>query len=70
MTKCNICQSVNHWVPDYPDKNLSEVTCLVNEIRLDQNNDDLKSLVSETWNSALLDSGASSTVCGKECFKQ
>ena len=38
--------------------------CLVNEIVLHQN-DELKSLVSETWKYALLDCEASSTVCGK-----
>lgn len=37
---------------------------------LHQNNDDLKSLVSETWNSVLSDCGASSTICGMEWFKQ
>ena len=46
-----------------------EVTCLVNEIVLHQNNDDLKSLVSEIWNSVLLDCRAHSTVCGMEWFK-
>ena len=55
---------------DCPDKNLSEVTftCLVNEIVLHQNNDKLKS--QGTRNSALLDCGTSSTVCGMEWFKQ
>ena len=37
---------------------------------LHQNNDDLKSLVSETWNSVLSYCGASSTICGMEWFKQ
>lgn len=37
---------------------------------LHQNNDDLKPLVSETWNSVLSDCGASSTICGMEWFKQ
>ena len=60
--------SVNHWAPDCPDKNLSEVTCLVNKRVLHQNHDDLKSLVSETWNSVLR--GASSMVCGMKWFKQ
>ena len=64
FTKFDICQSVSHRVPDYPDKNLSEVICLVNEIVLHQN-DELNSLVSETRKYALLDFGASSTVCGK-----
>ena len=45
-----------------------------NEVVLHQsdydNPDDLKSLMSETWSSALLDCGASKTVCGKEWFTQ
>lgn len=51
-------------MPDYPDKNLSEVICLVNKIVLHQN-DELNSLISETRKYALLDFGASSTVCRK-----
>ena len=35
-----------------------------------QKNDELKSLLSETWNSAFLDIGASSAVSGIEWFKQ
>ena len=49
---------------------ICQVTCLVNEIVLYQNDDELKSQVSETRNSALLDCGTSSTVCGLEWFKQ
>ena len=35
-------------------RSLSEVTCLFNEIVLCQKNNELKSLLSETWNSAFL----------------
>ena len=55
---------MSHRALDCPDKNLSEVICLVNDIVLHQN-DELKSVVSETWKYTLLDFGASSTVCGK-----
>ena len=49
MTKCNICQLVNHWATDCPDKDFSVVAWLVNEKVLHQNNDELKFLVSETY---------------------
>ena len=54
MTKYNICKSVNQWATDCPDINFLEVTCLASEIVLHQTNDELKSLLSETWNSAFL----------------
>ena len=54
----------SHWALDCPDKEMLEFTCLVNNIVLHQNHE-LKSLVSGTWEYALLDCGASSTVFGK-----
>jgi len=67
---CTYCKSINHWVKDCPDRKTDGITYLVNEIVLHQNNDELKSLVSETWNAALLDCGATSTVCGKKWFEE
>ena len=70
-TRCNICQSINHWRNDCPDKLVSEATYLVNEVVLHHCNDIvLKSLVAETWCSAVLDSGATSTVCGINWFNE
>ena len=71
QTKCNICQSINHWATECPDKPTADITCMVNEIVLHSSNDVvLKSLVAETWSCAVLDSGASSTVCGKNWFAE
>ena len=71
-TWCFNCQSINHWASNCPDLQADDVTCMVNEIILHNHNNDvvLKSLVSETWSSAILDSGASSTVCGKTWFEE
>ena len=67
-TKWAICHSINHWVQNCPDRE-SENTYVVNEVVLHQsdynNPNKLKHLTSETWSSALLDCGASKTVCGK-----
>ena len=75
-TRCMICQSINHWAQNCPDKEPYEHSTYVvnNEVVLHQTDYDqpneLKSLISETWSSALLDCGASKTVCGKELFTQ
>ena len=54
-TRCNICQSINHWVTQCPDRNLDEVAMLVHERVLQNSNDIvLESLLSETWCSAVL----------------
>ena len=70
-TRCNICQSINHWQSQCPDKHVTSVTYMVNEVILHaSSNIILKSLVAETWNSAVLDCGATSTVCGKAWFDE
>ena len=74
-TRCSICDSVNHWAHNCPDKSSPEYrTYVTNEVVLHQsdydNPDELKYLMSETWSSAVLDCGASKTVCGKEWFSQ
>lgn len=73
QTKCAICHSINHWAHNCPDRE-SENTFVVNEVILHQsdydNPSELKYLMSETWSSALLDCGASKTVCGKEWLTQ
>ena len=70
ITRCSICDSVNHWVSTCPDKEIRDNdTLLVHEIILHQNEhndpEQLKNLVAETWSSGLLDCGASKTVCGE-----
>ena len=78
-TTCAICHSINHWATMCPDaekqnKNHGHNTYVVNDIILHQSDFDtpneLKGLVSETWNAALLDCGASKTVCGKTWFDE
>lgn len=66
VTRCTICDSVNHWQQDCPDK--GNGTYIVHEIVLHNKQDEpgnLRHLVSETWNCGLLDCGASKTVCGE-----
>ena len=73
-TRCAICQSIYHWAARCPEKKPDHSTLLVeNTIVLHQsseNQSELKTLVAETWSSALLDCGASKTVCGTEWFNQ
>ena len=75
QTRCTICRSINHWSQNCPDNvNTEHNTYVANEVVLYQTDDDnaqeLKHLMSETWSSALLDCGASKTVCGKEWLNQ
>ena len=71
QTRCRLCQSINHWEKDCPDRNVNEVSFMLNEVILHASNDAvLKTLVSETWSSAVLDSGATNTVCGKTWFDE
>ena len=62
VTKCNICHSINHWASQYPDRNDDDedLTYLVHELILHTTYDKtiFHSLLAETWNAAILDSGA------------
>ena len=73
QTRCSVCQSINHWATNCPGNN-EHNTYVVNKVVLHQSDyhspQDLKRLMSETWSSALLDCGASKTVCGKEWLNQ
>ncbi len=70
QTRCRVCQSINHWERDCPDK-ANDVNLAVNEIVLHASNAVvLKTLVSETWSAAVLDSGATETVCGSTWFEE
>ena len=71
QTRCRICQSINHWEKDCPDKTITDVSFMLNEIVLHASNDVvLKTLVSETWSGAVLDCGATNTVCGQPWFDE
>ena len=68
-SRCAICESVYHWVRDCPDKGKDpgnvEITLFCKEIEECY----LESFLGESFNSAILDSGCSRTVCGKTWFK-
>ena len=71
QSTCRICHSINHWEQNCPDKHVNEVSLMIDEVILHANNDTvLKTLVSETWCSAVLDSGATNTVCGQTWFDE
>ena len=71
QTRCRICQSVNHWENKCPDKEVSDTTLLLNEVVLHANNDTvLRALLAETWSCAVLDCGATNTVCGTKWFEE
>ena len=65
-----MCESINHSASDCPDKTESENdTWLSHEAILFEADFDhpseLKGLLSESWNAAVLDNGAGKTVCGR-----
>ena len=63
---CHICQNIYHMAQNCPEK---YGTLYTQEVVLYQSDFDhpeqLKTLVSESWNSAVLDSGATHTVAGE-----
>ena len=71
QSTCRLCRSINHWENECPDKGVNQVALIVDEVVLHSNNDTiLKTLVSETWCAAVLDCGATSTVCGQTWFNE
>lgn len=66
-----MCESINHWTPDCPDKTESQNKGLSYEAILCQADSDhpsgLKGLLLESWNAAALDSGSSKTIRGQVC---
>ena len=77
ITRCHFCQSIYHYQPDCPDKARAkdgqiadkdpEDTFFNSEVVLCEDSlDDPSDLVSQSLNCALLDSGASKSVCGKK----
>ena len=72
-TKCSTCKSVNHWAQDCPDKVKDEHDKYYSyHVVLFQSDFDhpskLQSSAAESWNAAILDCGASKTVCGQAWF--
>ena len=63
-TRCAICESMNHWIQDCPDKGSRDFnTYYVVLYQSDYDHPNkLKNLVAESWNAAVLDSSASKTV--------
>lgn len=81
-SRCSICESINHWAADCPDGHYfaEEVSPDIepyseHHVTLFQTTllteDSMRSFVSETLSSAILDSGATTTVSGKtwtDCY--
>ena len=70
VTRCDICESINHWAGNCPDKfKKDQETFVVHEIVLhgshEESPEKMKELLSDTWSSGLLDCGATKTVCGR-----
>ena len=77
ITRCTICESINHWMSNCPDKVYFEqddedvednVTLYQSNLITDEH---MRTFVSESFNCAILDSGATSTVAGKtwiDCY--
>ena len=75
VTKCTICESINHWADACPDgqyfsEECSEKDTTDHQVTLFQSNlvtdDCMKIFTAESMRSATLDFGASSTVSGKK----
>ena len=70
ITRCEICDSINHWAGNCPDNKSDEkavkathaVNLYQSSLLTDQS---LKQLTGESLSAAVLDSGASRTVCGQ-----
>ena len=66
-----MCESINHWAPNCPDKTesqndmwLSYEAILFFQAGFDHSSK-LRDLPSESWNAAVFDSGTNKTVCGQ-----
>ena len=62
ITRCNICESINQWGQDCPHRgSQTNDTWLLFEVVLFQadfdNPDDLKGLLTQSWNATIFDSG-------------
>ena len=66
--QCVICKSIMHFVKDCPhnDDDEEEITLFSNGVQ----DKYISTFLSETFNSAILDSGCSKTVCGRVWYEQ
>ena len=66
--RCHLCESIYFMAQNYPEK----YTLYMQEVVFYQSDFDhpeqLGTLVSESWNSAVLDSGATNTLAGEVCY--
>ena len=70
ITRCNICESVNHWASKCPDRDRREEENLYSIILFESDLEQTyTSIVQETLGAAVIDCGASKTVCGREWFE-
>ena len=80
-SRCSVCDSVNHWAANCPDALYYSEECdessSEHHITLYQSaliaESSMKVFVAESLSAAILDSGASSTVCGKvwvDCYME
>ena len=69
ISRCRICESINHWERDCPDQDLTKKRDSSEDVTLFQSvlhsQESLKQFTGEALSAAILDSGASKTVCGK-----
>ena len=69
--RCNICESIYHFEQQCPEVKTTDLY-LTHEVILFESDYDhpakLKNLVSDSWNAALFDSGATKTVAGEIWF--
>ena len=64
--RCHICKSIYHMAQNCPEKYDAQYTQEVVLYQSDfEHPEQLKTLVSESWNSAVLDSGTTNTVAGE-----
>ena len=67
QTRCSICESINHWANNCPDREKDSNTYIVHELVLHANSEcpvQMDTLLAETWRAGLVDCGASRTVTG------
>ena len=74
LTRCSVCDSVNHWKNNCPDRDLFKCKSTYFNVVLFQADLDephrIDSLVHETLGAGVADCGASSTCCGRKWFSQ
>ena len=70
QTRCTNCESINHWYAECPDLHADNVETPKNEVQITlfqsgiNHEQDMKGFVRESLSAAVVDCGASKTVCG------